>query len=84
MKFYCSSVEDVLGQVQSAEEGLSTAEAQARLQKNGKNKLAEGKKVSLLRRFLGQLAEPMTIILLVAAAISAGLEIYEGLRKAAE
>ena len=39
MKFYCSSVEDVLGQVQSAEAGLSTGEAQARLQKNGKNKL---------------------------------------------
>ena len=44
MKFYCSSAQDVIEHVQSSEAGLSTAEAQARLEKNGKNKLAEGKK----------------------------------------
>ncbi|MBE6620549.1 MAG: calcium-translocating P-type ATPase, PMCA-type [Ruminococcaceae bacterium] len=80
MKFYCSSVPDVMQQVQTSDTGLAAAEAQARLEKNGKNKLAEGKKESLLHRFFKQLAEPMTIILLVAAAISAGLEIYEGLQ----
>ena len=78
MKFYCSSTDDVLQEVGSTEQGLSTAEAADRLEKNGKNKLAEGKKESLLHRFLKQLAEPMTIILIVAAAISAGLEIYNG------
>ena len=55
------------------------AEAEKRLEANGKNKLVEGKKESLIRRFFKQLAEPMTIILLVAAAISAGVEIYNGL-----
>ena len=80
MKFYCSSVPDVMQAVQSSDTGLTTGEAQTRLEKNGKNKLAEGKKESLLHRFFKQLAEPMTIILLVAAAISAGLEIYEGLQ----
>ncbi|MBR2622432.1 MAG: HAD-IC family P-type ATPase, partial [Clostridia bacterium] len=79
MKFYCSSTQDVMQQVESSEQGLSSSEAQARLERNGKNKLAEGKKESLLHRFLKQLAEPMTIILIVAAAISAGLEIYNGL-----
>ena len=79
MKFYCSSTQDVIDNLQSSETGLSATEAQKRLERNGKNKLAEGKKESLLHRFLKQLAEPMTIILIVAAAISAGLEIYEGM-----
>ena len=78
MKFYCSSTDEVLTEVKSAEQGLSQAEAAKRLEQNGKNKLAEGKKESLIHRFLKQLAEPMTIILIVAAAISAGLEIYNG------
>ncbi len=78
MKFYCSSTDEVLSHVQSTEQGLTQNEAAKRLEANGKNKLAEGKKESLLHRFLKQLAEPMTIILIVAAAISAGLEIYEG------
>ncbi len=79
MKEYLSSSVEVLESVSSSNDGLSAAEAQSRLEKNGKNKLAEGKKESLLHRFLKQLAEPMTIILLVAAAISAGVEIYNGI-----
>ncbi len=79
MKLYLKSTADVLSEVESSEDGLSSKEAAQRLEKNGKNKLVEGKKESLLRRFLKQLAEPMTIILLVAAAISAGVEIYEGI-----
>ena len=79
MKFYSSSSQDVIQHLQTTENGLSMHEAQQRLARNGKNKLAEGKKESLLHRFLKQLAEPMTIILIIAAAISAGLEIYNGL-----
>ena len=51
--------------------GLTSSQANERLEKNGKNKLAEGKKDSLLKRFLSQLADPMIIILIVAAVISA-------------
>ncbi len=79
MKFYTEDAASVLGAVSSSAEGISSAEAAARLEKNGKNKLIEGKKESLIHRFFKQLAEPMTIILLVAAAISAGVEIYEGI-----
>ena len=79
MKFYCSSTQDTMKHLETSEVGLSAQEAQTRLEKNGKNKLAEGKKETLLHRFLKQLAEPMTIILIVAAAISAGLEIYNGI-----
>ncbi|MBQ5613372.1 MAG: cation-translocating P-type ATPase [Clostridia bacterium] len=78
MKFYCEDKESVIQELNSSEAGLSSAEAGKRLEANGKNKLAEGKKESLLHRFFKQLAEPMTIILLVAAAISAGVEIYNG------
>ncbi len=79
MRYYCEDKDAVLKEVVSTEDGLSAGEAQARLEKNGKNKLAEGKKESLIHRFFKQLAEPMTIILIVAAAISAGLEIYNGI-----
>ena len=72
MKFYCEDKETVLHELNSSADGLTSAEAAKRLEENGKNKLAEGKKESLFHRFLKQLAEPMTIILLVAAAISAG------------
>ena len=80
MKFYLEKTEEVLRQVGSAEDGISSAEASERLLKNGKNKLVEGKKESMIHRFFKQLCEPMTIILLVAAAISAGVEIYNGIQ----
>ena len=80
MKFYLNSSEEALSKVGSnADAGLTSAEVDRRLTENGKNKLAEGKKTPLLMRFLKQLAEPMTIILIVAAIISAGVEIYNGL-----
>lgn len=79
MKHYLSNADDVIRTVDSNINGLSSSEAEKRLAKNGKNKLIEAKKESMLHRFLKQLCEPMTIILLVAAAISAGVEIYEGI-----
>ncbi len=78
MKHYLEESSAVLNEVGTSENGLAAAEAATRLEKNGKNKLAEAKKESLIHRFFKQLAEPMTIILLAAAAISAGLEIYNG------
>ncbi len=78
MKEYLRSSAEVIEEVATTKDGLTAAEAAARLEKNGKNKLAEGKKESLIVKFFKQLAEPMTIILLVAAAISAGVEIYNG------
>ena len=79
MKEYLSSSLEVLESVGSSENGLSESTAAKRLEENGKNKLVEAKKESMIVRFFKQLAEPMTIILLVAAAISAGVEIYNGI-----
>lgn len=70
MKHYCNDIGAVLDEVGSSREGLDTAEAKRRLEENGKNKLAEAKKASLLARFFQQMADPMIIILLVAAVIS--------------
>ena len=78
MKHYLEETDVVLAAVETTASGLAASEAADRLAKNGKNKLAEAKKESLIVRFFKQLAEPMTIILLAAAAISAGLEIYNG------
>lgn len=71
MKEYLQDFKDVLSSVSSSASGLTSSEASSRLEKNGKNKLAEGKKQSLISRFLSQLADPMIIILIVAAVISA-------------
>jgi len=78
MKHYCAAAREVLEHVGSGAEGLTGAEAQRRLQQNGPNKLKEGKKESLLKRFLGQIADPMIIILLAAAAVSAVMSVIEG------
>lgn len=71
MKYYLKDVEAVLKETASKREGLKAEEAQRRLDLNGKNKLAEGKKKSMFKRFIEQLEDPMIIILIVAAAISA-------------
>ncbi|MBQ2931090.1 MAG: HAD-IC family P-type ATPase, partial [Clostridia bacterium] len=73
-----ADVEQVLKEVASTESGLSPAEASRRLEASGKNKLAEGKKDSLLKRFIDQLMDPMILILLAAAAISGVLAVVEG------
>ena len=77
MKHYLETVEAVFQEVQSSEAGLTSAEAAARLERNGKNKLTEAKKDSMLTRFFNQMKDPMIIILLVAAVISAVTEIIE-------
>jgi len=70
MKYYFESVETVLEQQQTSRNGLDTTEASERLNQYGKNKLAEGKKKTLIARFLGQLADPMVMVLIAAAVIS--------------
>ena len=77
MNFYREEVDTVLKEVGSSPAGLTSAEAAERLEKNGKNKLKQAQKDSLLKRFFAQLTDPMIIILLVAAGISAVLAVIE-------
>ncbi len=78
MKFYCEEKEAVISDLSTSPEGLSSQEAQARLEANGKNKLAAPPGKTMFQRFLEQLADPMIIILLAAAAISGVLAVVEG------
>lgn len=55
----------------SSEKGLSSGEAKARLAQYGENKLEEAKKKSLAQKLIEQIKDPMVIILIAAAAISA-------------
>ena len=70
-KTYTQSAEEVLRDLGVGAEGLTTAQAQERLAKYGPNKLKEAEKPTLLQRFLEQLKDPMLIILMIAAAVSA-------------
>ena len=78
LKFYCEEAGRALAELKSTPDGLTDAEAARRLAEKGPNKLAEGKKVTTLQRFLQQLSDPMIIILLVAAAVSGVTAAYSG------
>lgn len=71
MKYYLESSSEIFGEVKSTENGLTSEQARRRSAETGKNKLAEGKKTPLILRFLSQFADPMIIILIAAAVISA-------------
>lgn len=77
-KDYLKQAEEVLREQKTDQNGLDMAEVEKRAEKFGKNKLAEGKKVTLLQRFLEQLADPMTMILIAAAVISGVTAVYSG------
>ena len=68
---YTQSPDEVLNELGVGPEGLSSEQAKERLEKYGPNKLKEGAKPTLLQRFLKQLTDPMLIILLIAAGVSA-------------
>ena len=78
MKPYLEEKEAVLTETGSSMTGLTDAEAAARLKRDGPNKLKEGEKDSLFVKFLGELKDPMTIVLIVAAVVSAVTAIYAG------
>lgn len=77
MKFYLEETTKVLDDVKSSAKGLTVSEASKRLEKNGKNKLKEAEKEGLFKKFIGSLADPMIIMLLVAAAIQAVVAVIE-------
>ena len=79
MKEYLQSSQEVLeGIGSSAEQGLSAAAAAERLAKHGPNKLKEEEKVPMWIRFFQQMQDPMVIMLIVAAVISAVTGMIQG------
>ena len=79
LKEYLQDSSAVLEAVGSdGERGLTAGEAAARLERDGLNKLKEAEKDPLWKRFLAQMADPMIIMLIVAAVISALTGIAQG------
>ena len=70
-KEYNQSPRQVLEDLHAAETGLSGREAETRLGQYGPNRLREAPKATLFQRFIQQLKDPMLLILMAAAAVSA-------------
>ena len=70
-KTYTQSAEEVLSGLGVGATGLTTAQAKERLEQYGPNKLKKAEKPTLLQRFIEQLKDPMLIILMIAAGVSA-------------
>ena len=70
-KFHNQSAARVMQEQNVGPKGLTGAEARKRLEQYGPNKLREPEKATLLQRFLDQLKDPMLIILMIAAGVSA-------------
>ena len=78
MKHYYISKEDVLREVDSTTGGLTSSEAEYRLNKYGRNRLEEGKKTTIFERILAQISDPMVLILIAAAIISGITAVLSG------
>jgi Ca2+-transporting ATPase len=67
---YQRSVADTLDELRSSLQGLTSQEAQARLETHGPNELVEKKKKTPLLMFLDQFKDFMILVLIAAAVIS--------------
>lgn len=76
---YRQTADDALAGLETnPQSGLTQHEARARLARYGRNQLTAQKPLAAWRKFLGQLTDPLVILLLVAALISTGLWVFEG------
>ncbi|MEG2456217.1 MAG: HAD-IC family P-type ATPase, partial [Clostridia bacterium] len=77
MNYYSNKIDEVLAELATSEQGLTSAEAAKRLAENGKNELEQGKKKSMFAKFIMQFKDVMIIVLIAAAVISAAIAIYQ-------
>jgi P-type Mg2+ transporter len=70
-KFWQLAIADLEKQFAAGRDGLSSAEAATRRERYGPNSLEERQRLSLPLEFLGRFRNPLVVILLVAAGISA-------------
>jgi Ca2+-transporting ATPase len=82
--FYQKPVEAVLDSLKTTKEGLSTAEAQKRLEVFGPNKLKEKEKEPWWKRFFAQFTDFLVLILIGAAVFSTFETIYNNVTNPAE
>ena len=68
--YYSMSIEEIYQKLQSSGDGLTTKEVFKRLEKYGKNELPKKKPDSVLKIFLGELRDPIVLLLIVAIIAS--------------
>ena len=76
VEYYRNPPSDTLHALDSTPDGLTPDQAAARLARDGRNALTEPPKPSLVKRFFQQLVDPMILVLLAAALISAITSAY--------
>ena len=69
-EWYQQTKEEILGQFQVTEQGLTSFQAEKILAEKGENVLEEGKRKSTLQVFLEQFCDLLVVILIIAALIS--------------
>lgn len=70
MKWEQMEIKEILEELATSKDGLSSEEARKRLSKYGENELVEEKKEGPLRLFLNQFMDVLIILLIVAALVS--------------
>ncbi len=71
-----SPANELLTRLNTSTSGLSSQEAEKRLEIYGHNELAKKKKRAAIFTFLARFKSPLVIILMIAGAISAALQSY--------
>ena len=72
MQNFCfNDIGQVFKTLNTSENGLSSEEAAERLKKHGLNELDKGKKSGIIKLFFSQFKDFMTVLLIIAAAVSA-------------
>ncbi len=79
-KTYTQSTYEVLQELGVGAEGLTQEQARKRQEQYGPNKLKDAEKPTVFQRFLAQLKDPMLIILMLAAAVSAATTVIHNVR----
>ncbi|MFD2629774.1 cation-translocating P-type ATPase [Oceanobacillus kapialis] len=80
MKYYQQKPEDVIDQLNTSENGLSSSDVKQRLEEHGYNEIEEKEKDPIWKLFLETFKDSMVIVLLVAAGIQLVLgEVIESL-----
>lgn len=78
MDFFQRTSKEVLDEFQvDSSNGLSEEQVKKSREKNGTNEFSKGEKIKLLTKIFNALKEPMIFILIIAALITIGMNIYK-------
>ncbi|KMT22274.1 cation-translocating P-type ATPase [Clostridium cylindrosporum] len=78
MEFFQKSFKETLEEFQvEPDKGLGEVQIRENREKHGSNEFSKGEKVTLLSKILEALKEPMIFILIIAALITIGMNVYK-------